>query len=147
MNRTALLALIATLSATTASADEAVSTSNGVAAPSAVQADNAPTEISRGDPAGPVRDQGADRRIHGEVGVAVGSDGYRSAYLALSGALGDRGYAGVAMSTSKGGRFYGPPIAYGDMLRRAATSCVEVEREDGLGDPTRAQPACVPPAP
>ena len=147
MIRPALLALTLTLTATAAWADEAVSTSNGAAAPMPAQDDNAPTEISRGDPTGPARDPSVDRRLHGEAGVAVGSDGYRSAYLALSGRLGERGYAGVAMSTTRGGRAYGPPVGYGDMLRRAAPDCVTVERDDGLGDPTQAQTACAPPAP
>ncbi|MDB5430917.1 MAG: hypothetical protein JWP35_2033 [Caulobacter sp.] len=142
-----LIALAAALSPALALADEAVSTSNGASAPVTVQTDNTPTEIGRGDAAGPVRDAGPDRRIHGEVGVAVGTGGYRSGYVALSGPIGDRGEAGVAFSQTKSDRrgYYGAgPVGPGVGPQPFVTSdCVEVEREDGLGDPDQT-PACPP---
>lgn len=47
------------------------------------------------------------RTIHGEAGVAVGSDGYRSAHVQTVIPVGENGAVAVAYSQSQGGRSYG----------------------------------------
>lgn len=51
----------------------------------------------------------APRTPHGEVGVAVGSGGYRSAYAVTVVPVGQAGAVSLAVSTSQGGRVYGGP--------------------------------------
>ncbi|WP_374347640.1 hypothetical protein [Phenylobacterium sp.] len=49
------------------------------------------------------------RKMHGEVGVTVGSGGYRSAYAVSVIPVGETGTVSLAVSKSQGGRFYGGP--------------------------------------
>jgi hypothetical protein len=143
MNRPALFALLSAMAATAASAEEPLATSNGKDPPTvAAGASAAATEIAPVQPPA-LRDgpAGDDRRVHGEAGVAVGTGGYRSAYLAVSGPLGDRGYGGVAVGATRG-RFYGPPFIPGDTLHHAERDCVTVERPDGPGNPAAPPTAC-----
>jgi hypothetical protein len=52
------------------------------------------------------------RKIHGEAGVSVGSDGYRSAYVHTIVPVGETGAVALSYSQSKGGRGYGPGYGY-----------------------------------
>ncbi len=69
--------------------------------------------------------------------------------MALSGPIGDRGWGAIALSQTKSDRrgYYDGPYdgpygsgAYDLMGPRFGSpiDCVEVEREDGMGDPTQA---------
>jgi hypothetical protein len=55
------------------------------------------------------------RKIHGEAGVAVGSDGYRSAYVQTVIPVGESGTVAMAYSQSQGGRGYGYGPGFGDL--------------------------------
>ncbi len=57
---------------------------------------------ARGEQPGPT---GPDRRVHGEVGFMIGTNGARGAYGAAEIPLGDRGAAAVSFESS---RFGGP---------------------------------------
>ena len=48
------------------------------------------------------------RLVHGEVGVEVGSGGYRSVYGSAFVPIGEEGGAVVSVSSQSGGNFYGP---------------------------------------
>lgn len=49
------------------------------------------------------------RKVHGEVGVTIGSGGYRSAYAVSVIPVGETGTVSLAVSKSQGGRGYGGP--------------------------------------
>jgi hypothetical protein len=97
-----------------------------------------PVQLDAAGPADPVADPAPERRVHGEVGVTVGTGGYRGAYLAVAGPLGDRGWGSVAVGATRsdrGGPWLSGPgdgPTFGPLTR----DCVTVTREDGLGDPT-----------
>jgi hypothetical protein len=83
-----------------------------------------------------------DRKIHGEVGAAIGSGGYRSAYGVATIPLGKSSSATVAVSTGRGpwplvagGPWYAGPAGPGIMA-----DCVCREAPDGsqLCRPARA---------
>lgn len=64
------------------------------------------------------RDENGQRKIHGSMGVSVGTGGYRSAYASALIPVGERTTIGVAVSKTdfgKHGGWYGDPIygAYG----------------------------------
>ena len=44
-----------------------------------------------------------DRRVHGEVGVAVGTGGYRAIYGTAGYPIGDTGYVAVSLADQQGG--------------------------------------------
>ena len=74
-----------------------------------------------------------DRRIHGEVGAAIGSHGYRSAFGVATIPLGQSSSATVAISTGHGpypfiadGPWYAGPVGPG-----VRASCVCREAPDG----------------
>lgn len=46
--------------------------------------------------------QGPDRKIHGEVGVEVGTGGYRAAYGTAVVPVGDTGMAAISVETDRG---------------------------------------------
>ena len=63
-----------------------------------------------------------DRQMHGEVGVAVGTGGYRSAYITSVMPLGDKGTLALSVGQEKNARGYyrgaygypfGEPLGYG----------------------------------
>ncbi len=68
------------------------------APPSSVERSKDPPDDPLRDPA----DEQGDRKIHGEVGAAVGSGGYRSAYGVATIPIGKSSSATVAVSTSRG---------------------------------------------
>jgi hypothetical protein len=51
-----------------------------------------------------------DRGVHGEVGVAVGTGGYRSMYGVVGVPLGDRGSAVLAYGQERGRGYYGSGV-------------------------------------
>lgn len=117
------LALISALSASgPAIAEEVVSTAQGAAAPettsdTAAQIDawikTAPrVRLDDGVPDG-VTPGAEPRKVHGEVGVTVGSGGYRSAYAISVIPVGESGTLSLAVSKSHGGRLYGGPYGRG----------------------------------
>jgi hypothetical protein len=120
-------------------ADAPVATSNGDEAPMAGA--KGPATPEQVETAAPYADDPIDAkpRLHGEVGVSVGSGGYRSAYGAVSGPIGDNGYFGLAFSQSKGDRRGGwypsadGPIGLAGGL--GVADCVAIERQDGASDP------------
>ncbi len=92
--------------------------------------DSAPEPLSdraapNDGPAGP-----ADRAIHGEVGVGIGSDGYRDIYGVAMIPLGDKGMATVAASEthsnfrrrSGSGQSFALNLALGDSAGRSPYS-------------------------
>ncbi|HEX4097381.1 MAG TPA: hypothetical protein VHX64_11675 [Caulobacteraceae bacterium] len=83
-----------------------------------------------------VRDPGdgkGDRKIHGEFGAGVGSDGYRSAYGVATIPIGKDSSVTVAASTSHGPIPWvaGGPWSYGPAGYGAAADCVCREAPDG----------------
>jgi hypothetical protein len=120
----ALCALILALPLA-ARADEAVATAAGAGAPPTATATTAdqidafirsapPPKLDDGTPAGVVP---PERKVHGEVGVAVGSGGYRSAYVTSVMPVGETGTLALAVSQTKygknGGPGWGPGYGYG----------------------------------
>lgn len=143
------VAALALCLAPPAFADEAPqSTASGPEAPTATaKGPAAPTEITDRAEA-PAADREPDRRVHGEVMVAVGTGGYRSAGIEVHGPIGDKGEAGILLQTtreSRGRRFAGPGIP----LDPARGACVAVGRYDapvlpvdGAGLDGAAPPPC-----
>ena len=50
---------------------------------------------------------GGDRRVHGEIGVEIGSRGERAAYGTLVAPIGQNGMAAVSYGTGRGPRWHG----------------------------------------
>ncbi len=75
------------------------------------------------DEDGQLLDLRRDRQMHGEVGVSVGTGGYRSAYVTSVMPLGENGTLALSFGQEKNGRSYyggpygyrygGPPVGYG----------------------------------
>ncbi|WP_304171694.1 hypothetical protein [Phenylobacterium aquaticum] len=127
MTRFLLLAALATAAglAPAAWADEAITTARAAptvpatvqsapASPTPAAADTAtqidswikkapPIDLDEGGPAGVTTSQ-TPRKVHGEVGVSVGSGGYRSAYAISVLPIGETGTLTLAVSEAKGGR-------------------------------------------
>lgn len=79
-----------------------------------------PLDADDGD--GQLLDLRRDRQMHGEVGVAVGTGGYRSAYITSIMPLGEKGTLALSFSQEKNARGYyrgaygypyGEPLGYG----------------------------------
>jgi hypothetical protein len=106
-------------------ADEVVATAGAAAPPpvaTATTADQIDAFIRSAPP--PNLDDGAplgvttsDRKVHGSVGVTVGSGGYRSAYVTSVMPVGETGTLALAVSQTKygksGGPGWGPGYGYG----------------------------------
>ena len=118
MTRAALfLSLAALAAAGAARAQETVATANRTDAPpaatdTAAQVDSfihkaPPVNLDDGAPGG-VTPQDEPRKIHGEVGVGVGTGGYRSGYVSAVIPVGKTGTVAVAVSETKFGRRGGP---------------------------------------
>jgi cytosine/adenosine deaminase-related metal-dependent hydrolase len=54
-----------------------------------------------------LRNGASDRRVHGEVGVEVGSRGERAAYGTLVAPVGQNGVAAISYGTGQGPRWHG----------------------------------------
>lgn len=115
---TALVCALA--SADPAIADEVIATSQAATEAPKPAASDAAAQIDAWIKTAPpvsLDDEGPDgvtpgrepRKIHGEVGVTVGSGGYRSAYAVSVIPVGETGTVSLAVSKSQGGRFYGGP--------------------------------------
>ncbi len=79
-------------------------------------------------------DQGvADRKIHGEFGAGVGSDGYRSAYGVATIPIGKSSSATIAVSTTRGRVPWvaGAPWSVGPAGAGISADCVCHEAPDG----------------
>jgi hypothetical protein len=92
-------------------ADAAVATSGGPALTVAEQVDlflktSPALALPDNEVAGVV--QGTDRRPHGEVGVAIGSHGYRSAYVWTEMPLGKTGSLSIAAQETRSNGRFGP---------------------------------------
>ena len=74
-----------------------------------------------------------DRKIHGEVGAGVGSDGYRSAYGVVNIPIGQSSSATVAVSTTHGRVPWvaGAPWSVGPAGAGVRADCVCHEAPDG----------------
>lgn len=116
---TAGLALSALLAASGARAEEAVATASATPAPAADLSTAAQIEqFIRSAPTPSLEAEGVDgitpgegkRQVHGEVGIAVGTGGYRSAYAMSLIPIGETGTLTIAVSESRNARFGG----YGD---------------------------------
>ena len=103
-----------------ARAEEAVATA-GAGAPPAVADDTAaqidafirsapPAKLDDGTPDGVVP---PERKVHGSVGVAVGSGGYRSAYATSVMPVGQNATLGIAVSETRFGKSGGPGWGFG----------------------------------
>lgn len=113
---TAGLALSALLAASGARAEEAVATASATPAPAAELSTAAQIEqFIRSTPTPSLEDEGVDgitpgegkRQVHGEVGIAVGTGGYRSAYAMSLIPIGETGTLAIAVSESRNARFGG----------------------------------------
>lgn len=140
LTATALVsALISTLAvAAPAIAEEVIKTGAATDAPPAPAPDTAaqidawiktapPVNLDDDGPAG-VTPGKEPRKVHGEVGVSVGSGGYRSAYAVSVIPVGDTGTVSLAVSKSQGGRFYGGPYGgpYGGSDRSSVALAVNL---------------------
>jgi hypothetical protein len=129
MSRFASAALVLTLcGAGLAHAQAPVSTAGAAAAPPAAALDTA-TQIEDfirtapapvlddGKPNGVTTSEEEPRKMHGEVGVAVGSGGYRSGYAISVMPVGKTGTLSLAVSETRsgknGGVYGGPGYGYG----------------------------------
>jgi hypothetical protein len=124
-------------------AEAPVATTDGADLPVAVSKGPAsPTEIPAATDA-PAPDMGPDRRPHGQITVAVGTGGYRSAQVEVHGPLGDRGEAGVVIEDTRWGRGYGgyrPRQPFGAIARGHAGPCVAIGQHDAPPLPDGAAP-------
>lgn len=114
----------ALLGAGLAHAEAPVATAGAAEAPPVAALDTA-TQIEdfiRKAPAPNLDDSGPDgvtsstdepRKVHGQVGVAVGSGGYRSAYAVSVMPVGKTGTLALAVSETRGGKYGGPEGYYG----------------------------------
>lgn len=121
--RIGLLSLIVALAASPALADEPMSTAGATGAPPPVSAADTDAQIQRwlaDSPAARAEPEPEEvmareaRKIHGEVGVSVGTGGYRSGYVVTQIPIGETGSATIALSkTDYGSRmrpaYYGRP--------------------------------------
>lgn len=113
-----LLSLIAAVAAGPALADEAMSTAGatGAAPPpsvdTAAQIDRwiADSPAAQPAPASEPRLAEDARRVHGEVGVSVGTGGYRSGYVVTHIPIGGSGSATIALSKTDFGDRVRPVI-------------------------------------
>ena len=114
-------------------------------APPANQADD--TSGPEGPPPKP------DGKIHGEVGAAIGTGGYRSAYGVVHIPIGATGSATIAVATGRGRGFGGPWLGGPDYgvsplgwSRRegygASSSCVRVYQQSQQADPAELETSC-----
>ncbi|WP_309643444.1 hypothetical protein [Phenylobacterium sp.] len=103
-------ALLLSLCAAPALAEEAISTAGAGQALSATAETAAQIDRWIADAPRPADDERAmpdqPRRIHGEVGVAVGTGGYRSGYLISQMPLGETGSLTLAIGQTRNGRGY-----------------------------------------
>src|SRR5215469_3903399 len=89
--------------------------------------DSKASKAKDADDAGPdIAPPQSDGKIHGEVGAAVGSHGYRSAYGVATIPLGKSSSVTVAVSTGRGGYPWvaGAPWAVGPAGPGVRASCV-----------------------
>ena len=75
-----------------------------------------------------------DRGVHGEVGVAIGTGGYRSFYGVAALPLGDTGGLVLAYNQERG-RVYGP--GRGNLCRGINDGLCDLRLENGLYDARR----------
>jgi hypothetical protein len=124
MSRFASAVFVAALtSAGMAHAEAPVATAGAVDAPPAASTDTAiqiedfirrapAPNLDDGKPNGVTTSADEPRKVHGEVGVAVGSGGYRSGYVVSVMPVGKTGTLSLAVSDTqygKNGGFYGGP--------------------------------------
>lgn len=141
-------ALVLALAPALAHADsEPVATAGAGSPPVAASSDE---PIILGDSAAPPpAEPGADRKLHGEVGIAAGTGGYRSGYLILEAPLGERGQVGIAVGATRsnrggpGGYYPAGPDTLGPY--RPEERC-EVITRDGAPPPPDSTPLCGAPA-
>lgn len=125
MSRSAAAVFAAVLmGAGLAHAEAPVATAGATQAPPAAAPDTA-TQIEdfiRKAPAPSLDEAGPDgvtssadepRKVHGQVGVTVGSGGYRSAYVVSVMPVGKTGTLALAVSETRGGKYGGPQGYYG----------------------------------
>lgn len=127
MRRVAALTVAVLALASAAHAQEAISTAGASGTP---PTDETALQIERwlaDSPAAREQEEGVlaglvgqpDRKIHGEVGMAIGTGGYRSAYISSVMPLGDNGTLALSIGQEKnafrpyGYGFYGPGYGRG----------------------------------
>lgn len=130
MRRAAILTAAVLAVASAAHAQEAISTAGASGPP---PTDETALQIERwlaDSPAAQEQEEGVlaglvgqpDRKIHGEVGMAIGTGGYRSAYISSVMPLGDNGTLALSIGQEKnafrpyGYGFYGPGYGRGPAL-------------------------------
>ncbi len=110
-------ALFLALCAGQARAEEAISTAGAGSPPGAVSDTAAQIDRWIAEAPQPVDHPTPDqqRRIHGEVGVAVGTGGYRSGYLVSVMPIGETGSLTLTISQTKNARgyYYDPGPGHG----------------------------------
>ena len=143
-------ALVLALAGAPAFSQEAVATASGAPAP-APAADTAvqietwlaaapPVDLKDADSDGTI--SLGKRRVHGEVGVAVGTGGYRSAYMLTEFPVGETGALSVAVSETRNGYGFGSyPHAYGPGIGPGARRTVDLHLAMGPG---ASRPSCDP---
>lgn len=125
--------IVLAMAAGGAQAQEVMTTAGATGAPvAAVTAETAPAEVAAPPAVAPLEDTAAqiqrwlaespthpddrdgqlldlrreDRQMHGEVGVAVGTGGYRSAYITSVMPLGDKGTLALSFSQDRNAQGY-----------------------------------------
>ncbi len=103
-----------------AQAEEAISTAGAAGAPPAAtdtagQIDDwiASSPAAREEGEGVLADGPRERKIHGEVGMAIGTGGYRSAYITSVMPIGETGTLALSLGQTKNGYGYGYGYGYG----------------------------------
>lgn len=141
----AVAALLAAFAPGPAAADETVATAQ-TQDPDAAMAQirqwiaaSEPVELEEPDADGVILRDEAPRQIHGEAGVAVGTGGYRSAYVAGVIPLSRNATLGLAVSETKSdGPGWYPAPYYGAGARRSYAMSL------ALGDAAAGSGACSP---
>lgn len=108
----AFLAMTILLAAGAAQAQEAMSTAGASGAPPANETSRQISDWIAASPTAREQEQGVlsgltgpDRQIHGEIGLAVGTNGYRSGYVTSVMPLGDSGSLMLSLGQEKNGYY------------------------------------------
>jgi hypothetical protein len=146
----ALAVLIAALPAAALAQSAPMATSANQAAADQIDAwlrDAPPVELEPDAAPGVISGEPGKRQIHGEVGVAIGTGGYRSAYVISAIPVGEDDTLYIALSQSQGrerGHFYADPrpLAQGlDLM--SPSGCHNQAREPGpRPSPWRSRALC-----
>lgn len=136
MIRTALALCAFAFGAASAVAQDAPPPSTGVVALSPEQREAALEAGAIRSRDESLQNGASDRRVHGEVGVEVGSRGERAAYGTMVAPIGQNGMAAISYGTGQGPRWHGRDGRYGG--RYSGSSFGGAYSSDGAAAPVPA---------